>query len=49
MPLKLLLAIFLLPTLAYAEAPPQQTNSRDAFLKLIDRPRVDPNVALRHL
>jgi len=44
MPLKLLLAIFLLPTLAYAEAPPQQTNSRDAFLKLIDRPRVDPNV-----
>lgn len=46
MPLKLLLTLILVaaPSFLRAETPPAQSNSRDAFLELIDRPRVDPNV-----
>lgn len=40
----LLLSLLLLPALTLADAPP---TSRAAFLKLIDRPRVAPNVAER--
>ena len=48
MKLKLILAVWavLLGAASWvrADAPPTGGNSRDAFLRLIDRPRVDPNV-----
>jgi dienelactone hydrolase len=45
MPIKLFFAALLVATsLVRAEAPPASTQSRSDFLKLIDRPRVEPNV-----
>jgi dienelactone hydrolase len=46
MSLKLLLAVWLVMVCSWvrADAPPTGGSSRDAFLRLIDRPRVDPKV-----